>query len=348
MTDPQSKYPGRSSTADLEPVIRSKNLFAPVTWLLGIAAVTIALSPNLPELLQFDAVAIAGGECWRFLTGHLVHWNLDHMFWDLSVFVVLGTMCERRNRKAYLACVLASAAAISFYVLFALPEMPIYRGLSGIDTGLFALLGVGLFADARARGNGTMPWLIAAAMLGLIAKTAFEFTTDGTVFVDHTAAAFVPVTMAHVLGALVGFAVGLAPVAWRGLRSHVDRSEAFCREPDLLNDRSQLSSTRCAETRGASVQFNVSPNDQTPMTNRESGTTCVPKRIGHSDLRFTFGTDSRTPIGRSVACPIIAIGHLDLSHCDARCPRVIQRDDGVRHKTVAGSAMRARGQPTRL
>lgn len=185
-------------------------LFAPLTWLLGITAIAISVSAGFQELLQFDAVAIAGGEYWRFLTGHLVHWNFDHLFWDLSVFVVLGALCERRSRKGFLACVFGSAAAISLYLLVALPELPIYRGLSGIDTGLFVLLGVSLLTDARASGNRTLQWLIAAAMLGLFGKTVYEFGSEATIFVDYATADFVPITMAHVLGALVGLAVGLA------------------------------------------------------------------------------------------------------------------------------------------
>jgi len=187
--------------------------FTPLTWLFAIAAVAIAFTPILPELLEFDAPAIRGGELWRFLTGHFTHWNLDHLCWDLSVFVVLGALCERRGRGAFLACVLGSAGAISLYALLALPELPVYRGLSGIDTGLFALLAVGLFADARARGNRGVQRLIAAAVMSLVVKTLFEFTTGGTLFVDHAEAAFVPVTMAHVLGAVVGLAVGLSVVA---------------------------------------------------------------------------------------------------------------------------------------
>ncbi|MDA1056054.1 MAG: rhombosortase [Planctomycetota bacterium] len=234
MTASQSKHSVSSATADLRPVIRSKSLFAPVIWILAIAAAAIALSPVLQELLQFDAAAIVVGDYWRFLTGHLLHWNFDHLFWNLSVFVVLGTMCERRGRTAFLACLLGSAAAISFFALVALPEMPIYRGLSGIDTGLFALLCVGLFADARARGNRTTQWMIAAAALGLITKTAYEMGSDATIFVDHTAAAFIPIPMAHVLGALVGVAVGFTAIAWHRHRSQVDRSDTPATSKVLL------------------------------------------------------------------------------------------------------------------
>ena len=188
--------------------ISDASLWAPVTWCVAFAAVMIAAISGLDSVLQFDAAAITGGEYWRVLTGHITHWNGDHLFWDLSVFVVLGTMCERRNRAAFVACIVLAALAISAYVLWFLPEMPTYRGLSGIDTALFALLGVGFFRDAQRSGNRTATWLIALAAASLLVKTGFEFFTGATIFVDHTTAAFLPLPMAHVIGAVIGVGVG--------------------------------------------------------------------------------------------------------------------------------------------
>ena len=133
------------------------------------------------------------------------------------MFLVLGTMCERRNVAAFASCVLASATVISLAMLTGWPELSTYRGLSGIDTGLFALLAVNQAADARADGNRLVMWGVALAVLGLIAKTSFELLSEATIFVDHSAAAFVPVPWAHVAGAVVGCAVGLAAQAlpWR-------------------------------------------------------------------------------------------------------------------------------------
>jgi rhomboid family GlyGly-CTERM serine protease len=248
------------------PLARSVPL-APLTWFLGIVAVAIGLSPTLPERLQFDAVAIVGGEYWRFLTGHLVHWNLDHLCWDLSVFVVLGTMCEHRGRRTFLACVLGSAAAISLWTLVALPQMPIYRGLSGIDTGLFALLGVGLLADARAGANRAMQWIIAAAMLGLIGKITYEFASDATIFVDHTAAAFVPVPIAHVLGSLVGFAAGLVSLrSCTSIKTPLYTSVPQRSRIACVPGRDEAVGARCYEALGGPVV--VLPSDDSRVKHR--------------------------------------------------------------------------------
>lgn len=39
------------------------------------------------ELLQYDRQAIADGQLWRVVTGHLVHIGLEHLAWDAAVFL---------------------------------------------------------------------------------------------------------------------------------------------------------------------------------------------------------------------------------------------------------------------
>jgi rhomboid family GlyGly-CTERM serine protease len=165
--------------------------------------------PGLPELAQYSTTEIGQGQLWRLLTGHLTHWGHGHLFWDLSVFLVLGTLCEWRSHRAMLACVIGTAVATSLLMLFALPEIPTYRGLSGIDTGLFTMLGVGIYVDARNEGDRTLQSTIATMGAGLLTKLVYEIMTGSTIFVDHHAGAFIPIVGAHILGAVVGIVVGL-------------------------------------------------------------------------------------------------------------------------------------------
>jgi len=175
---------------------------------MTLFALFIAVIPDLQPVLQFDSVAIASGEVWRFVTGHLTHWNADHLFWDLAVFAVLGFNCERRDCRAFVGCVGGSIVLISMYQLFLQADLQTYRGLSGIDSGLFALLAVFLIRDSIQTGDKTMITLILTALLAFGAKNGWEFTTGATVFVK-SAGAFIPVPMAHFLGAVAGFAAGL-------------------------------------------------------------------------------------------------------------------------------------------
>jgi membrane associated rhomboid family serine protease len=120
------------------------------------------------------------------------------------MFLALGIMLERSGRGRFVACLLASALAISAGVWFLQPELATYRGLSGLDTALFAMLAVELIGVSRRRRDLLVPVLLLA---GLSGKLAFELTTGATVFVN-SGEAFVPVPVAHSIGALVGAALG--------------------------------------------------------------------------------------------------------------------------------------------
>ena len=180
---------------------------------LGVSIFSLALlcSPNLSAILQLDREAVAAGQLWRVVTGHLTHWNLEHLFWDGVVFAVLGVLCERQQRVRFLLCLTAAAVLISASVWLLLPELSTYRGLSGLDTALFTMLSVGVFAEKWAAREWRWVTLIAGLMIGLGLKVTFEVFTGGTMFVDATAANFQPVPLAHVVGAVTGVVVAMLP-----------------------------------------------------------------------------------------------------------------------------------------
>ena len=123
---------------------------------------------------------------------------------DTLAFMVLGVACERSSRTRLLMCVTWSALACSITVWLFLPEVEAYRGLSGIDSALFVLLGLSLLGEAcTERRWGTL----AVAGLLLIAfggKTTFEAFAGTTIFVDSVATGTVAIPLAHVVGAVVG------------------------------------------------------------------------------------------------------------------------------------------------
>ena len=186
---------------------------AALTWGIALTAVVVHFVPDAAQWLQYDRQALMAGAWWRGLTGHLVHWNTEHLMWDLLMFVVLGYLIERQSHGRLLWLWLGSAAAISAFVWFARPDVATYRGLSGIDTALFVYLAVMLVVDAvqhRQFGRG-----LSAGMLltGLAGKLLFESATGGTMFVDSHAAGFGVLIEAHLLGALVGILV--VGLSWR-------------------------------------------------------------------------------------------------------------------------------------
>ncbi len=101
-----------------------------VTLLVMLAA----LSPSVTHTWEFDRAAIAEGQLWRLLTGHLTHWNFDHLGWDLATFLGLSIICLQRSPRSTIACWFGSALAISLCIWQWQPEIFLYRGLSGIDS----------------------------------------------------------------------------------------------------------------------------------------------------------------------------------------------------------------------
>lgn len=188
----------------ISPVKLSKH-FPWLTLLGGVVALALGLSSAAAAALQLDRVAFGGGAWWQLLTGHFTHWTGDHLAWDVLAFLALGGFVELHSRRAFAAVALGSALVISVGVLWLAPALATYRGLSGIDSALFTTAAAILLRRARAARSVVGTVLPLAALLGFAGKIAFELTTGRALFVASSAA-FVPVPLAHLLGALVGLA----------------------------------------------------------------------------------------------------------------------------------------------
>lgn len=187
-------------------------------WLtlgLAAAALCVAVLPGAQRLLACERAAVAAGEWWRLGSGHFVHVNASHLLWDVAAFAGLGAACELRGRRRTGVCLLAAALLVPSAVLLLQPSLTSYCGLSGLDSMLFALLLTDVGRQARRDGRPRLAAAVALCGLGFVAKLAFEFATSATVFAATDG--FLPVPLAHAVGAAVGAtAVGIAAV--RGLR----------------------------------------------------------------------------------------------------------------------------------
>lgn len=162
------------------------------TVLLTIAAVAAALLPG--RLLELQR----GGELWRIATCQFTHWSYEQLAWDGLSFLALGIACARRDRRSFHATLFASLVGVPLAVLAFAPHVSAYRGLSGIDSALFALL---LATESRRCSLAT---LFAA---GFLAKIVFEALTGATVFVQELGPGVVAVPVAHIAGAAIGVTV---------------------------------------------------------------------------------------------------------------------------------------------
>ncbi|HKO54581.1 MAG TPA: rhomboid family intramembrane serine protease [Thermoanaerobaculia bacterium] len=152
-----------------------------------------------------------GAAPWTLLTCHFTHWSTDQFLWGLAVFVPLGIACERRSRTRFLLALSGSAVAVPLLVGALAPSIGSYRGLSGLDSALFALLAC-MIAGERKSGDRATLLLILAAALGFGGKIAYELFTGSPMFASQLGHGIVPVPLAHAVGAVAGVVAAFAPL----------------------------------------------------------------------------------------------------------------------------------------
>lgn len=172
-----------------------------VTGAVVAAAIVAWAVPALGELLILDRAHVLGGEWWRVVTGSLVHYSASHLASDVLAFGVAGALLERRSRAAMAALTVASPLSVGAAVLLFQPQLDRYAGLSGMAYAAIVAL-----ALAGLREVGTMRMLSGAALVGCVAKLAWEMSSHRMLLVDAPAGV-VTVPVAHVAGALAALVV---------------------------------------------------------------------------------------------------------------------------------------------
>lgn len=176
----------------------------PGTLLIACLAVVAFTSEGLAGVLEYHLHQQNPFPPLSLLGCHLLHWSSEHLFWDLSMFVVLGIVCERWLPRAFYSTLLLSSLLIPLAVMWSAPDIDVYRGLSGLDTAIFSLLvsSLGLQAiHGHDRWQAVPPALL---LLALWTKIAFEFHSGQVLFVQQVN--FTPLPIAHAIGGLVGAA----------------------------------------------------------------------------------------------------------------------------------------------
>lgn len=202
---------GPAAPEGCSPAPRGLRPFPLLVIALGPAlALILYLSPAATRWAEYDRASIAGGQLWRWATCHWTHWSAEHLFYDAVVFGALAAAGGRRSGLRLLAALALATVAIPASLALALPEMSYYRGLSGLDAALFALLAGLLLADAWERRDRLPALGAGAALLALGAKILYELATGDALFLDQAAAGFVPVPLAHAVGAAAGLVAAFA------------------------------------------------------------------------------------------------------------------------------------------
>ena len=183
-----------------------------------LVAVVVQSVAGLAEALQWQRSAGAG---LSWLTSHLSHWSWNHLAWDLFAFGLLSLLCLRLMPSRYAFCLFVAAVLIPLEIQIDQPLLESYRGLSGIDCALLGLVVAALWRQSSGDRNwGAAQALALLGGCGFLAKTMYELTTGGTVFVEPGQEPFVPVISAHLVGFLSGATLGLARMGRRRWDRH--------------------------------------------------------------------------------------------------------------------------------
>ena len=176
-----------------------------------IAIASFALGAGDLLQLQRDSP-----EIWRVFTSHLAHWNLQQLLWDGVVFFIAGSIAERWLPRAYRATLALSAVMIAAAIFLFQPSIASYRGLSGIDSAILALLLIHMREKRIA--------LLFA--VGFVGKILYEVATGSALFVTELGDGIVALPVAHLAGALAGALVGCTYRWLAGVTPSVFRSRS--------------------------------------------------------------------------------------------------------------------------
>jgi rhomboid family GlyGly-CTERM serine protease len=176
--------------------VRRLREWAAAVTILVICLALAAGGDEAREVARYQRDAIADGQVWRLVSGHLVHLGLGHLWPNLAALVVIGALFEGVFSNAdwwRLSLVCAAAIDLGLYVLD--PEIRWYVGLSGVLHGFVAAGALTLMLRREAVG-----FVLA---IGLCGKLLYEQVVGPVPFTAESVGGPV-VVAAHLYGAAGG------------------------------------------------------------------------------------------------------------------------------------------------
>lgn len=163
--------------------------------------------------LEYDGNAIRAGEWWRLLTANLVHMSRNHFYLDVGVFVVLGCLYERPLRGIFPWLLLVTALAGSLGGLICWPRNTVCRGLSAVDSGLFA---AALWVEITLALRDRARWLwVGPATLIFVLKNVYECWTGQSFFGTQSLLGPAQLAVAAHTAAILAALALLACLGWK-------------------------------------------------------------------------------------------------------------------------------------
>jgi len=173
--------------------LKERSRFPWLTLFCLSAATALYLQPEAAAAFVFDRSALARGQVWRLLTGHLVHWTAPHLLVDGAAFAIVAAALERARRPLG-ALLFIHAAGIGGFLWWGLPEMAFYGGLSGIGYGLFIYAALAL-PDPCSRWRRAGQVAAGAAAVKVLLEIGLHAALP--------AQGFVPLPQSHAAGIII-------------------------------------------------------------------------------------------------------------------------------------------------
>jgi rhomboid family GlyGly-CTERM serine protease len=174
--------------------------------LLGTVIVLLTIQAGAAAAqaaLRYDRGALAAGQWWRLLTGHVIHLGYEHAILDVAGLVLIWALFARDySARAWLLIIGLSVIGIDAGLWLLSSTTDWYVGSSGV---LHGALAAGICAHLRRREPDG--WVLALFLVGKLvyeqSQGALPLTAGGAVIVD-----------AHLYGAASGALAALL-LRWR-------------------------------------------------------------------------------------------------------------------------------------
>ena len=166
-----------------------------LTGLVALAAVALHCWPRAGAALFYERARILDGEWWRLWTGHFVHFGASHLGWNLAVLLPAGAWAERLAPARTRVFLALAPLVIGIALLVLDPALARYAGLSGVVSGVLALLA---FTQLAADGAARWFWHGVLALLAL--KIGVELFAGHAVFAHFDVPDVHAVPLAHAAG----------------------------------------------------------------------------------------------------------------------------------------------------
>jgi hypothetical protein len=179
--------------------VRIRNSFGRGLCLL-LPLLSFACLQNM-DAFRLTVESFNHGAWYQLWTGHLLHFTVDHFLWDAVMFAFLTLLLWREEEWHLWAWLFGAAPLISILLFFFDSGLTEYRGLSALDSVLYARVCWGLcWGHVRWQS-----WVFGILPLaGFFGKIVFELITGTTLFVSDLGLGVEPLPLAHLFGFVLG------------------------------------------------------------------------------------------------------------------------------------------------